>query len=150
MGLPATQRITATTDKALLAGGPESNRIEIWVNSDGRTYVIDSIYPLEVGGSVCEHPSGNPNQLICQAPQVSAFEFNADGGKVWFGCKLLDEPKPLTWVRWEIIWNQPKPGPARLMVRATDKEGRTQPTERNADRRSYMINHIVPVDVTVR
>jgi hypothetical protein len=68
------------TYTVLLAGGPESNRIDIWLNTDGRTYVIDSIYPLEVGGSVCEHPSGNPNQLICQAPQVNAFEFNADGG----------------------------------------------------------------------
>jgi hypothetical protein len=68
------------TYTVLLAGGPESNQIQIWLSADGRTYVIDSIYPLEVGGTVCEHPSGNPNELICQAPQVSAFEFNADGG----------------------------------------------------------------------
>ena len=68
------------TYTVLLAGGPESNQIQIWLTPDGRTYVIDSIYPLEVGGTVCEHPSGNPNELICQAPQVSAFEFNAAGG----------------------------------------------------------------------
>ena len=68
------------TYTVLLAGGPESNQIQIWLSPDGRTYVIDSIYPLEVGGTVCEHPSGNPNELVCQAPQVSAFEFNADGG----------------------------------------------------------------------
>jgi hypothetical protein len=68
------------TYTVLLAGGPESNQIQIWLSPDGRTYVIDSIYPLEVGGSVCEHPAGNPNELVCQAPQVSAFEFNADGG----------------------------------------------------------------------
>jgi hypothetical protein len=68
------------TYTVLLAGGPESNEIRIWLTPDGRTYVIDSIYPLEVGGTVCEHPVGNPNELICQAPQVAAFEFNADGG----------------------------------------------------------------------
>jgi RTX calcium-binding nonapeptide repeat (4 copies) len=68
------------TYTVLLAGGPESNQIQIWLSPDGRTYVIDSIYPLEVGGRVCEHPGGNPNELVCQAPQVSAFEFNADGG----------------------------------------------------------------------
>ena len=30
--------------------------IRIWLTPDGRTYVIDSIVPLEVGGTVCEHP----------------------------------------------------------------------------------------------
>jgi Ca2+-binding RTX toxin-like protein len=68
------------TYTVLLAGGPESNEIRIWLTPDGRTYVIDSIYPLEVGGSVCEHPPANPNELVCQAPRVAAFEFNADGG----------------------------------------------------------------------
>jgi hypothetical protein len=68
------------TYTVLLAGGPESNEIRIWLTPDGRTYVIDSIYPLEVGGSICEHPASNPNELICQAPQIAAFEFNADGG----------------------------------------------------------------------
>jgi hypothetical protein len=68
------------TYTVLLAGGPESNQIRIWLTPDGRTYVIDSIFPLEVGGSVCEHQAGGPNQLLCQAVQVSSFEFNADGG----------------------------------------------------------------------
>jgi hypothetical protein len=68
------------TYTVLLAGGPESNEIRIWLTPDGRTYVIDSIYPLEVGGTICEHPPANPNELICQAPLVAAFEFNADGG----------------------------------------------------------------------
>jgi hypothetical protein len=47
------------TYTVLLAGGPESNEIWIWLTPDGRTYVIDSIYPLEVGGTICEHPAGN-------------------------------------------------------------------------------------------
>jgi hypothetical protein len=68
------------TYTVLLAGGPESNEIRIWLTPDGRTYVIDSIYPLEVGWIGCEHPPANPNELVCQAPQVAAFEFNADGG----------------------------------------------------------------------
>jgi len=68
------------TYTVLLAGGPESNEIRIWLTPDGRTYVIDSIYPLEVGGTVCEHPPANPNELVCHASMVAAFEFNADGG----------------------------------------------------------------------
>lgn len=81
---------------------------------------------------------------------VAKVEVSTDGGKVWNEAKLLETARPLTWVLWEYTWNKPQPGPAQLMVRATDKNGRTQPAERNPDRRSYMINHIVPVDITVR
>jgi hypothetical protein len=84
--LAAQMPLAAHADEApltytvLLAGGPESNEIRIWLTPDGRTYVIDSIFPLEVGGTVCQQAPANPNELICQAPQVAAFEFNADGG----------------------------------------------------------------------
>ncbi len=70
----------AVTYTVLLAGGAESNEMKIWLTPDGRTYVIDSIVPLEVGGSVCVNAPGNPNELICEAPSVSAFEVNADAG----------------------------------------------------------------------
>ena len=36
------------------------------------------------------------------------------------------------------------------MVRATDSQGRTQPMDRDKDRRSYEINHVVPVADMVR
>lgn len=68
------------TYNVLLAGGAEANQMRIWLSADGRDYVIDSSGPLEVGGDVCENPPENPNELICQAVQVSAFEVNADGG----------------------------------------------------------------------
>jgi Ca2+-binding RTX toxin-like protein len=64
----------------LLAGGAESNAIRIWLTEDGHDYVIDSMVPLEVGGSVCINPNGNPNELICPAPPIAGFEVNADGG----------------------------------------------------------------------
>jgi hypothetical protein len=64
----------------VLAGGVEQSKIHIWLTPDGRSYVIDSIVPLEVGGTVCEHNVGNPNELICQAPLVAGFEVNAGSG----------------------------------------------------------------------
>jgi Ca2+-binding RTX toxin-like protein len=64
----------------LLAGGSASNTIHVWLTSDGRSYVIDSIVPLEVGGEVCSNPAGNPNELVCSAPPIAGFEVNADGG----------------------------------------------------------------------
>lgn len=64
----------------LLAGGPEENRIEITLSPDGRSYVIDSVVPLEVGGEVCVNPPGMPTELICQATAIGGFEVNAGAG----------------------------------------------------------------------
>lgn len=79
--LPAHAAAPATkTYNVLLAGGSEVNDIRIWVTPDGRSYVIDSIVPLEVGVSICTNPEGNPNELICEAPLIAGFEVNAGGG----------------------------------------------------------------------
>ncbi len=77
-GSPANADTKPVT--VLLAGGSTSNVIHIWLTPDGRTYVIDSIVPLEVGGTICANTPGNPNELLCQAPLVAAFEMNADAG----------------------------------------------------------------------
>jgi len=65
----------------LLAGGSEDNAISIWLTADGRSYVIDSVVPLEVGGSVCAHPEGMPNELVCTAASIGGFEVNAGAGE---------------------------------------------------------------------
>jgi Ca2+-binding RTX toxin-like protein len=64
----------------LLAGGNAANMISIKLSKDGSQYVIDSIVPLEVGGSFCSNPPDLPNELICQADVVASFEVNAGGG----------------------------------------------------------------------
>jgi Ca2+-binding RTX toxin-like protein len=68
------------TYTVVLAGGTEANEIHIWLTPDGRTYVIDSIVPLEVGGTVCENPPEVKTELFCQAVQVSDFLVNAEAG----------------------------------------------------------------------
>lgn len=69
-----------TTYTVVLAGGAELSMIHIWLTPDGRSYVIDSVAPLEVGGTICEHSAGNPTELVCQAPLVAGFEVNAGPG----------------------------------------------------------------------
>jgi RTX calcium-binding nonapeptide repeat (4 copies) len=64
----------------LLAGGAASNVIHISLTPDGRSYAIDSIVPLEVGGSLCSNPEDNPNEILCPEPKIASFEVNADGG----------------------------------------------------------------------
>jgi hypothetical protein len=36
------------------------------------------------------------------------------------------------------------------MARATDSLGRTQPLHRDPDRGTYMINHLLPIEVDVK
>lgn len=65
----------------VLAGGEEADTITISVSpQDGHSFVIESAAPLEVGGMVCTHPEGIPNQLVCDSNKVSGFEVNAGGG----------------------------------------------------------------------
>jgi Ca2+-binding RTX toxin-like protein len=80
LAAPSPTHAKAATYNVLLAGGAEESNIQIWLTPDGRSYVIDSIVQLEVGGSVCEHPPGNPNELVCQAALVGSFEVNAGSG----------------------------------------------------------------------
>jgi Ca2+-binding RTX toxin-like protein len=60
----------------VLAGGAAKNAIRIWLTPDGYSYVIDSAVPLEVGGTICQSPPGNPNELICEAPPIAGFIVN--------------------------------------------------------------------------
>ncbi|HET6999626.1 MAG TPA: hypothetical protein VFI03_13700 [Solirubrobacterales bacterium] len=73
---PTTAQVTV-----LLAGDSEANSISIWLSPDGLNYVIDSAAALEVGGDVCTHPEGQPNELICAAASIAGFEVNAGAGE---------------------------------------------------------------------
>jgi Ca2+-binding RTX toxin-like protein len=77
---PGSASAAEKTYTVLLAGGDEANSIKIWLSPDGREYVIDSLGQLEVGGTVCAHPEDNPNELVCTAPSIAAFEVNSGAG----------------------------------------------------------------------
>ncbi len=74
-------RAETSSYTVVLAGGAEQSMIHIWLTPDGRSYVIDSVAPLEVGGTICEHTVGNADELVCQAPLVAGFEVNAGPGE---------------------------------------------------------------------
>jgi DMSO/TMAO reductase YedYZ molybdopterin-dependent catalytic subunit len=83
--------------------------------------------------------------------EITKVEISINGGATWHDTHLLGETIPNAWRLWEYDWQVPiKPGKATLMVRATDSEGRTQPPERDQDRRSYIVNHLLPIEVEVR
>jgi DMSO/TMAO reductase YedYZ molybdopterin-dependent catalytic subunit len=81
---------------------------------------------------------------------VEKVEVSTDGGKTWAAAGVKGK-QPLAWSHWSWKWPVPKqPGPASLLARCADAKGRTQPDKRDPDRRTYMINHPVPVEVTVK
>ncbi|MDB5307534.1 MAG: sulfite oxidase [Gemmataceae bacterium] len=83
--------------------------------------------------------------------KVARVELSTDGGKTWAAAHLDGTQKPFCWVLWRYEWTAPvEKGPVNLLARCTDEKGTTQPAERDPDRRSYMINHLIPVSVLVR
>jgi len=64
----------------ILAGGEEADTISIDLSGDGHSFAIYSASPLEVGGGVCTHPEGMPNELLCETSKISGFEVNSGGG----------------------------------------------------------------------
>ncbi|MDQ2730222.1 MAG: sulfite oxidase [Armatimonadota bacterium] len=83
--------------------------------------------------------------------QVVRVEVSADAGETWADATLMGESHTYTWRLWEYEWLTPtQPGPCILMARATDDRGRVQPVARDKARRSYMISHVVPLEVEVR
>src|SRR6267143_2154309 len=82
---------------------------------------------------------------------IKKVEISSDDGATWNEAKLLGESKPNAWRLCEFIWKTPdRPGKATLIARATDSKGRTQPMERDPDRGTYMINHLLPITVEVK
>jgi DMSO/TMAO reductase YedYZ molybdopterin-dependent catalytic subunit len=83
--------------------------------------------------------------------EIIKVEISTDGGSAWSEAKLIGTAKRNAWRLWEFDWKTPsKPGKQKLIARATDSQGRTQPIERDPDRGTYMINHLLPITVEVR
>ena len=83
--------------------------------------------------------------------EIIKVEVSTDDGSTWKNAMLLGESKPNAWRFWEFNWKTPAgPGRAKLIARATDSRGRTQPSQHDPDRGTYMINHLLPIEVEVR
>jgi DMSO/TMAO reductase YedYZ molybdopterin-dependent catalytic subunit len=86
----------------------------------------------------------------CDA-EIIKVELSTDSGATWSDASLVGESKPNAWRFWEFVWKTPsQPGKQALIARATDSLGRTQPLHRDPDRGTYMINHLLPIEVEVR
>jgi hypothetical protein len=101
---------------------------------------------VRAGEKYCTHGAAWTSEA-----EITKGEISTDGGETWRGADLVEESAHNAWRLWEYDWQVPeKQGRATLVVRATDSNGRTQPTERDPDRRSYLVNHLLPTEVDVR
>jgi DMSO/TMAO reductase YedYZ molybdopterin-dependent catalytic subunit len=81
---------------------------------------------------------------------IVKVEVSTDGGHHYIEARLLGEAVKHAWRLWEHAWRTPSsPGPVTLYARATDRAGRTQPAERNPNYGSYIIDQILPAEVTI-
>jgi len=86
----------------------------------------------------------------CDA-EIAKVEVSTDGGATWEDTQLIAESQANAWRLWEFNWQTPsQSGKQTLVARATDALGRTQPVLRDSDRGTYMINHLLPIEVEVR
>src|SRR5262249_22908798 len=103
-----------------------------------------------------ETVAANTNVRVCGAAwacdaEITKVELSTDGGATWNDAKLLGGSNLNAWRLGEVNWQTPpQPGKQTLMARATDSLGRTQPLQRDPDRGTYMINHLLPLEVEVR
>lgn len=81
---------------------------------------------------------------------VERVEVSVDGGSTWAAARFTTDAKPMCWRLWEFAWTPGTRGPVKLVARATAAGGATQPAARDPNRRTYMINHLVPVEVLVK
>jgi DMSO/TMAO reductase YedYZ molybdopterin-dependent catalytic subunit len=97
----------------------------------------------------------NTNVRVCGAAwacdaEITKVELSTDGGATWNNANLFGESNSNTWRLWEFTWETPsQPGKRTLIARATDSLGQTQPLHRDPDRGTYMINHLLPIEVEV-
>jgi len=64
----------------LLTAGPGDDVFDVKLSQDGRSYLIDSLSPLEAGGDICTHEEGSEHELVCDAKAIGGFEANSGPG----------------------------------------------------------------------
>jgi DMSO/TMAO reductase YedYZ molybdopterin-dependent catalytic subunit len=82
--------------------------------------------------------------------EVMEIAVSTDGGQTWAEAHFLDPARPRAWRRWKLDWLTPKkPGQYTLLARAKDANGTVQPDEHDWNYGSYVITHLLPIEVLV-
>jgi DMSO/TMAO reductase YedYZ molybdopterin-dependent catalytic subunit len=100
-----------------------------------------------------EVPAGRPCELDGIAfdggSGIQKVEVSADGGSSWSSATLGGELGHYSFRRWRLAFTPPGPGEYRLRVRATSRDGQTQPDVAGWNRSGYMRNVIEELPLRV-
>ena len=81
---------------------------------------------------------------------VAEIAVSTDGGLTWAAAEFLDPVRRHAWRRWKFDWLTPKqPGQYTLLARTKDAGGLIQPDKHDQNYGSYVINHLLPIEVFV-
>ncbi len=61
--------------------------------------------------------------------EVELVEVSIDSGTSWQPVAFIGPREKFAWKQWQFIWNAEEKGDFKIMARATDTDGRTQPME---------------------
>jgi DMSO/TMAO reductase YedYZ molybdopterin-dependent catalytic subunit len=80
---------------------------------------------------------------------ISKVEISTDGGATWSPAKLGQEQAHYAWRLWTYDWKPAKPGDYTILSRATDTQGRTQPSTPVWNPSGYLYNAVDQVKIHV-
>jgi DMSO/TMAO reductase YedYZ molybdopterin-dependent catalytic subunit len=153
------QRIIVTREP--FAGYYQSIDYTFWERTNGDLPTLKPLADLQIKAEIARPESGEsvPANSVYRIhgaawssdAEITKVEVSTDSGKLWNPAKLGRDSVKNSWRLWEHEWRTPAdPGRRTLMARATDSLGRTQSSERDNDRGTYMINHLLPIVVEIR
>jgi DMSO/TMAO reductase YedYZ molybdopterin-dependent catalytic subunit len=79
---------------------------------------------------------------------IRSVEWSDNGGETWHEADIISPNERYGWVRFAFAWKA-SPGEHRLMTRATDESGETQPAISPFNPGTLLFNAIIPHPVTV-
>jgi len=80
---------------------------------------------------------------------IAKVEISTDGGTTWSPAKLGHEQAHYAWRLWSYDWKPAKPGDYTILSRATDTQGRTQPSTPVWNPSGYLYNAFDQVKIHV-
>jgi len=131
-----------TTDYSFETTDPSGNRVRLPLTE----MLPKAQIAAPVAGTTV--PFGGPIRVRGFAwageASVARVDLSDDDGRSWVPVRLVDDPRPACWTRWETDWQPVRPGRRSLLVRCHDDRGRVQPMVREAGRGGYLVNEVVP------
>ncbi len=112
-----------------------------------RSFIIDPSDNAEISAG---RPAALTGIAFSGGHGVRDVIVSVDGGRNWKEAELGEDRGRYSWRQWSLIWKPPKPGRYKLMVRATNGIGESQPFEGPWNPAGYLWNKIEETEVEVK